>query len=352
MRNMLKNEISLIRFLEEQLAKRLPEDWALRLERGPVAGGMRPDATITLRSPDGRFGVVAIEVKTAVEPRMVPELQRQAALSNFETVLVAAPFLSPRTRELLADARLSYADLTGNLRLVTQQPAVFFEAAGATKNPWREAKPLKSLKGRAVSRVIRALCDLRPPYSTSELAKRSGASIPTTSRVVNFLEREALLTKEGRGRITDVSWEGLIRRWTQDYSVLQANAVRNFLEPRGLTALNEKLSSIRLRYAVTGSLAAQIPTSVSPPRLAMIYVRDPDESASLLDLRPVESGANVLLLRPLDAVAFARTSKRDGLTCVAFSQAAADLLTSPGRGPAEGEELLRWMKETEDDWRT
>ena len=36
----------------------------------------------------------------------------------------------------------------------------------------------------------------------------------------------------------------------------------------------------------------------------------------------------------------------------ALSQAAVDLLTGPGRGPAEADELIRWMREHEDAWRS
>lgn len=43
--------------------------------------------------------------------------------------------------------------------------------------------------------------------------------------------------------------------------------------------------------------------------------------------------------------------KRDGVWYAAPSQVAADLLTSPGRGPAEGEELIGWMMSNEDKWR-
>jgi DNA-directed RNA polymerase specialized sigma24 family protein len=52
------------------------------------------------------------------------------------------------------------------------------------------------------------------------------------------------------------------------------------------------------------------------------------------------AGANVMLLVPFDDVVFERTSKRDGLTVVALSQLAVDLLTSPGRGPSEAEAIL------------
>lgn len=362
MKNPDKSETTFLRFLEDQLNKRLPPGWSFRRLAEQPAGSRRVDATFELRSPDGRYGIVAIEFKRSLEPRSVSAIGSQLGQfaprspddrrNDFETVLIGTAYLSPRTRELIAATGLSYADSTGNLRLVMRQPAVYIEATGAQKSPWRESKPLKSLKGRAVARVVRALCDFRPPYSTGDLAQKSGASLPTTSRVVNFLESEALLTKEGRGVVVDVSWDALIRRWTQDYSVLKTNTVSSFLEPRGLPALTKKLSTTKLKYAITGSIAAQIPTSVAPARLAMIYVLDPAEFAISLDLRPAENGANVLALEPFDSVVFDRAAQSANLTCAAFSQVAADLLTSPGRGPEEGEELLRWMKANEGEWRT
>jgi hypothetical protein len=45
------------------------------------------------------------------------------------------------------------------------------------------------------------------------------------------------------------------------------------------------------------------------------------------------------------------SSLKDALRVVAVSQAAADLLTSPGRGPAEADALINWMKANEEVWR-
>ena len=47
-----------------------------------------------------------------------------------------------------------------------------------------------------------------------------------------------------------------------------------------------------------------------------------------------------MLLAPFDDVVFERTWKDGGLTFVAASQAAVDLLTSPGRAPSEAEAIL------------
>jgi hypothetical protein len=102
----------------------------------------------------------------------------------------------------------------------------------------------------------------------------------------------------------------------------------------------------------TGSFAAARLAPVTAQRLLVVFVQEASAAASKLDLRPAEAGANVLLVEPFDPVVFDRTIARDGLVLANPSQVAADLLTSPGRGPAEAEALLAWMKEHEDDWRS
>ena len=75
----------------------------------------------------------------------------------------------------------------------------------------------------------------------------------------------------------------------------------------------------------------------------MVYVDDPERAAVSLKLRPTDTGANIMLLGPFDSVVFDRTWKDDSITFVTPSQAAVDLLTSPGRSPTEGEAILEWL---------
>ena len=166
-------------------------------------------------------------------------------------MLVVAPFLSPRTRDLLAGAEVSYADATGNIRVVTSKPAVFLESRGADKDPDRQPRPLRSLKGAAAARVVRALCDFEPPFGVRTLAECSATPLGTVSRVVSFLEEEALITRDQKKVVTATDWVGLIRRWVNDYSVRGSNAVRSFLEPRGLVRWPPRLpSSVAMRSPV------------------------------------------------------------------------------------------------------
>jgi hypothetical protein len=137
----------------------------------------------------------------------------------------------------------------------------------------------------------------------------------------------------------------MLRRWAEDYSVLKSNDARSFLDPPGLDNFVQRLGESRFRYAVTGSLAAARIAPVAPSRLAIVYVDDPERAAASLNLRPTDAGANVMLFGPFDSVVFDRTWKDDSTTFVTPSQVAVDLLTSPGRAPAEAEAeaILEWL---------
>jgi len=256
---------------------------------------------------------------------------------------------------LLIEGNASYADATGNLRVVVDEPAVFLEARGAERDPDRQPRALRSLKGAIAGRVVRALCDFVPPYGVRTLAEISSTPLGTVSRVVSFLEEEALIVRDEKKQILSVDWASLIARWVRDYSVTRSNVLRSYIEPRGLAALGPKIGKLQ-RYAVTGSLAAP---GTAPARLAMFYVEDSQAAAETMELAPTEAGANVWLLEPFDEVVFHRTESRPFgpsaqatlVVVAAPSQVAADLLTSPGRGPQEGEALIETMKGNEDAWR-
>ena len=91
----------------------------------------------------------------------------------------------------------------------------------------------------------------------------------------------------------------------------------------------------------------------------MLYVDDAATAGEALEIVPTDTGANVWLLEPFDDVVFDRTqsqrfdASRRSITveAAAPSQVAADLLTSPGRGPQEDAALMEKMKGDEDAWR-
>lgn len=306
---------------------------------------------MSIDAPDESRATVVVEEKERLDPRDVPvAILRLRKAAGERPLAFVSPFLSLRTRELLRDAGVSYADGTGNIRLVLERPGLFIEAQGADKDPRAEPRPLRSLKGPTAGRVVRALCDFDAPYGVRELAEKTSTPLGSVGRVVGLLDREALVERDEGGRIERVRRPNLVRRWTQDYGLQRSNEVMSCLAPRGLTSVLDGLRRLS-GYSITGSLAASRRAEFVPPRLAAVFAEDPAVLATNLGVRETDAGANLLLLRAYDPVVFERTWTEDGLVFSALSQVAADLLTSPGRGPSEGEDLLRWMGEHVEGWR-
>jgi hypothetical protein len=328
----------------ECVRRRLPPGWSATERAG------NRERALTFRAPDRRQTSFAILARKAMQPRDV----RLLAAEERPATLVVAPYLGERTRELLAEAGISFADATGNVRIVASSPAIFLEGVGSEHDPERQVRPLHSLRGAAAGRVVRALCEFAPPFGVRTLAETSATPLGTVSRVVSFLETEALLTRDEKKQITAVDWAALLKRWASDYGVATSNVMRSYLEPRGLGALWPKLATLP-RYAATSSVAG---AGIAPARLAMIYVDDAEAAAEALDLVETEAGANVWLLQPFDDVVFERARQRvvaagdsqTTLTIVSHPQAVVDLLSSPGRGPQEAESLLEKMKTTLEEW--
>ena len=368
MRNRYISETKLIDTAVKEIASRLPPRWLLR-DRERVAAPRSPgqsnrmiDAIWELRNPDGLSSDIIVEVKkNLVEPRLVGSVASQLKALSYPrydqdganpAIMLVSTYLSPLTRERLAEAGISYADSTGNIRFTVDRPAVYIETQGADKNPFREERPLQSLKGGRTARVVRGLMDYRTPYGTRGLAGETASSAAMISRVSSLLEPDEIVTKESpRGRFISVDWEALSRRWATDYEFASSNTLTTWLEPRGTRALFARLRDAGIRYAVTGSFAAYRLAPIAEPRLVTLYVEDPDAAAQSLGLRPAETGGNVLLAIPFDPVALERAEYDDGITYARVTQVLLDLMKGPGRGPAESEALLEWMRNNEDIWK-
>ncbi len=351
----------LVRLALGLVRDRLPSGWTVDVEAPADLRDYGVDGVVRLGAPGGQEAVLLVEAKRLLDTRDVRAALRQlqTAASRWEEAgVVAVPvlasrYLAPSTRAGIAEAGASYVDATGNMLVTADRPALFIADRGADRDPWRgPGRPRGSLKGPPAARVVRALVDFAPPYTVPELSERAGASTGATYRVVEFLEREGLVERQRYGPIGDVRWRKLLERWSEDYGFASSNTVATYLEPRGLAALTDRLASLPdLDYVATGSLAAERVAAYAPARLATLYVRDAAAAADALDLRPVDSGANVALATGDYDVVFERADTIDGLRVAALSQVAVDLLTGPGRNPSEATALLDWMETDESRWR-
>jgi hypothetical protein len=360
------DERTLLASLVTLVEERLPREWKVGIQAAQPTLFWRPDSLLVIEAPDGRLASIGVEVRLSFYPRDVYSLSNQLAdlwpraprptgrrglPVEMAGSMVVSRFLTPRTRDLLRKAGFSYADATGNLRIETADPPLFIELQGAVVNPKPADQTLRSLRGTGSARVVRALLEYRPPYTLRELASRAGLPLGTASRTVSFLEDEALVTRSGRGPIEAVDWESLLRRWAEDYSLLESNRARFYLEPRGPKAALGHLTALSEPYALTGTLAIVPEARVAEPALFAAYVTDARRAADELQLQSVTGAGNVLLLERPTSDPLDPPREVGGYPCVALTQVAVDLLTSPGRGPAEAEALIEWMGRNQDAWR-
>lgn len=355
MRNPPISETELFSEGMELLRASLPDGWSvLRVESQPSLF-MRPDAILEISGPDGARSTVLVEVRSSLEAFMVPTLVENWRLTTPDPVLVIAPFVSKRTQEALKAEGINYIDSTGRIRLELDRPALLiYVETGLKDSSSLRAFPgdrlMRTLRGGPATRIVRALCDFNPPYSPSVISRLAGTSPASVSRALALLEREGLIQKEPRGPVVEVDWEGLIRRWTEDYSFQSTNRARGFLAPRGVDRFMENLRD-RGNYALTGSFAVPDEARTAPAVQPLVFVPSLIDALDAFDLRATETGHNVVLAEPFSPVLVERTREENSFTLCSVPQVAADLLTGPGRTSAEADGLFEWMRRNEGKWR-
>lgn len=352
------SERELIDIAMSTLRQRLPDDWLLDSAPDKGARSRSFDALYVLTAPDGTKASIGVDVRRLVEPRDVATLRNKFAHGlagdTVDIPMIAARYLSRSVQDKLAAAGLSFVDATGNTLVRSRRPALHISDRGADQDPWRgPGRPRGTLKGEPAAKVVRALIDLPGSWSVRDLVEVSRASTGSVYRVLEYLESEGLATRDVDGRWLTDGWQPMLRRWSVDYQFSSTNRVSRWIAVRGIDAFVDSLRRNDVgNYVLTGSVAAGTWAPYAPARLASVYVDDAATAAQQWDLRPTDSGANVLLAEPRYAVVRERSLVAlEGLRIAAPAQVAADLMSGPGRAPSEAEALMAWMERNEQSWR-
>lgn len=321
----------------------LPEGWATSLTRHGSGGH-----EIRIASPSGSSAGVDLVATTDATPRSV------GALTPSERpTLVVADWLSERAQALLRGRGFSFIDATGNAEVRLSEPGLFIRTEGAKRNP--SPRPVKgpTLRGPKAWALLRTLAEVPPPIGVRKLAEAVDVDAGYVSRVVGVLEQELLVTRVPRGPVTDVEWEGVLRRVASTYSLFDSNKTSMWVASAGPERLLADLAGRRAgRWAITGSFAASRLAPVAAPAVAVIYTDDADRLARAGRLLPATGGANVVVAEPYDPIVFERTVSSGTDTYASTAQVALDCLTGNGRMPAEGEAVVAWMRKNEQRWRS
>lgn len=265
---------------------------------------------------------------------------------NWPDDLVAvAPRFSPGAVRALLGAGANWADMAGELRIV-RRPYFIYGFANGSRASGR-------LPSATALRWSRSLIDItewllhhpKAAVGVTDTARITGWSPPLVTRGMKTLQRHGWLVAQGRGPTTKrtVSNPGsLLEAWSDG---LAARPLRSrqahILMPSASSFIHSSLPGLLKGslYALTGwagasllaPYAGAIPTVhvyVESVNLARLWQRWLD--ATNPPLRPVDAGANVILLEA-DSHLFRHANVHDGVQVASPARVYADLLPLGGR---------------------
>jgi hypothetical protein len=289
--------------------------------------------------------VLIVELKNNGQPRMAREAVNQLiryrdSFPNAYSIFMA-PYISPQAAEICLKDGVGYIDFAGNSYLSFGQ--VYIEQTGRP-NPFKKKRGLTSLYSPKASRVLRVLMN-NPGrnWKIQDLANEAKVSLGQIANVKKLLlDREWIAQQNGFSLIEP--WK-LLEGWSEVYTY-RKNQVRNFYSLQSIPEIEAEIAQVcnakEIEYALTGfSAAARFAPAVRYNR-AMAYVSNmPEDVLVMLNLKEVESGANVMLLGPYDEGVFYGTQVIDNIRIVSSLQIYLDLKGYKGRGEEAAEVLLR-----------
>lgn len=354
----------LLRGAERQVSACLPANWSARLTTGVRVGEPRGKAVLRVASSSGEQATFLVDIRQqppapgaaeAAALRMQASLLEAGSSATGWEKLIVAPFIGPAARERLTELGVGYVDMTGNVRLVAERPALAITAAGANKPARTKGPTLAGLSGRAALQVVRALVDIDMalPVTTEIISTASGTSVAQAWRVVQLLEAEGIVMRDSRGRLSQYDWRAVLMRLLEDYSFERRAKPAAYLTLQGPERALEALRTISEvgSVAVTGSRAAQLYSPLAPPRSLELWAESPDAVAEALGAVPADRAADLLIAAPYAPIVFKRNKLEDGINYCAPSQVVADLWNGPGRSRQQAEAVLEWMAR-DDSWRS
>ncbi len=278
-----------------------------------------------------------IEVKAQGEPRLVRVsiAQLKEYLKGCENSygILVAPYLSDASRQICREAGIGCIDLAGNALLSFKN--VFIDRSGRP-NPFAATRLLKSVFSPKSSRILRAL--LSEPskrWYVEDLSREVGISMGLTSRVKQALLSEEWIKEENKSFCL-VKPEEALTRWVNNYSYeksMRFSFYSGLSEDRIEKAIKQECEKRKYRFGLAlFSGARKVAPFVRFMRFFSYIDGNIEKIAEDLQLKKVETGANVTLLQPYDEGIFYGLQDSNGTKVVSDIQLYLDLKSYKGRG--------------------
>lgn len=287
-----------------------------------------------------------IEIKSIGEPRHIERAITQLKIysNNCENCypIVASSSLSEKSRVICKQFDIGYIDLLGNVYI--DLPYLHIEKESKETKP-KEKKRQKKLFSPVATRIIRTLL-LEPSneWTIKSLSEKTHVSLGYTHRVVEKLLDELFLSRNKNYRLILKDKSHLLDVWRDSYSFENNNIHSFYTFEKNKDILFEKIEEIsksnKLQYALTLHSGASIIAPYVRYTDIHVYVESNIEQwIKQLDLRPVDSGANIYLIIPYDEGVFQGLQTINKKRIASNIQLYLDLYNYPKRGKEQADFL-------------
>jgi len=329
----------------------------LTIEEQPPSSRLqlRPDFVVHVTHMGRQTDFIA-ELKKSGEPQYVRTAisqihfyRRSQNLPGASGIFIA-PYISEAAAKLCRDEGMSYLDLAGNCHISFDGVYIHIEGK---PNPDAHSRPLRSLYQPKAERILRVVLTHPPrPWRIQALAEEAEVSVGQTFKVKELLlEKEWLVESEHGIALTKP--RELLNDWAEHYR-FSKHRVKQFYTLMNLNSFERDLSDagralgVPCAFTSFAAAAQYAPYATYQRTTAYIHHELAGVHLTPLQLMPVETGANVILLAPYDDGVFYGVRQRQDVSLVSPIQTYLDLQSAGGRGREAAEVLFQ--KEIAPKW--
>jgi hypothetical protein len=309
----------------------------------PVSWGSEHPDMVARMQVGGEEQRILIEAKMSAEPRhlrrTISQLQQYVQRFSSAYGVIVVPSISERGGKLCEEEGVGYVDLQGNASIKFN--GIFIRTVAA-KSGKRQRGRTKTLFAPVSTRFVRAL--LTEPerhWKLQELAAETHMSLGQAHKVKQALLDQEFIVMDRQRRLCVKEPSSLLEAWRETYRYGQNNILSLFSLEK-LPTIEEKVRQYcetkKVRYALTlFSGASKLAPFVRYSVVACYVIGDVEDLMQEVQLKPVESGANILLLSPYDLGVFYGLQEAQGYKIASTVQLYLDLYSYGGRGREQAE---------------
>lgn len=278
-------------------------------------------------------------------PSFVVQLLEKRERDEGDYVLVS-PYISERTAQICEKNGVGYFDYAGNCWFVGH--SIYLSERGNKNLSPEIGRASTSVFERSAivsSMILRELfADINKLWRLKHLSETVGCSIGQVSKVMDFLVKNAWAQKSAEGYCLTEP-ELLLKEWSKTYGKKTAPAYSCYSLDQA-SVLEGKLIVLKkemgIDYYLTGFSGGVRYAPVVRYNKVHVYIAPEDilEAAAYLELKEVDSGANVIIY-PLENDSYIRDSRIIGSDMVVSPvQVYLDNMQIKGRGEELAEAVL------------